>query len=49
MAAALDFWGFLPQMRVTMDQLVERARAAEAAGFGGLAGMDHLAPPGAEG
>ena len=39
---------FLPQMRMTLDQLVERARAAEAAGFEGIAGMDHLAPPGAE-
>ena len=44
----LKFWVFLPQMRLTMDQLVERARAAEAAGFGGMASMDHLAPPGAE-
>ena len=44
---ALDFYLFLPQMRMTMDDLVRRARAAEAAGFGGLAGMDHLAPPGA--
>lgn len=31
------------------SQLVERARAAEAAGFDGIAGMDHLAPPLAEG
>jgi alkanesulfonate monooxygenase SsuD/methylene tetrahydromethanopterin reductase-like flavin-dependent oxidoreductase (luciferase family) len=44
----LEFWLFLPQMRLTMDQLVERARAAEAAGFAGIAGMDHLAPPMAE-
>jgi alkanesulfonate monooxygenase SsuD/methylene tetrahydromethanopterin reductase-like flavin-dependent oxidoreductase (luciferase family) len=44
----LEFWVFLPQMRMTMDTLVERARAAEAAGFIGVAGMDHLAPPGAE-
>src|SRR6185436_18152874 len=28
-----------------MDTLVERARAAEAAGFDGIAFMDHLAPP----
>jgi alkanesulfonate monooxygenase SsuD/methylene tetrahydromethanopterin reductase-like flavin-dependent oxidoreductase (luciferase family) len=47
--SALEFWVFLPQMRMTMDQLVDRARAAEAAGFGGVASMDHLAPPGAEG
>jgi len=42
---SLEFHVFLPQMRLTMPQLVERARAAEAAGFTGLAGMDHLAPP----
>lgn len=48
MKSALEFWVFLPQMRMTMDQLVARARAAEAAGFGGVASMDHLAPPGAE-
>jgi alkanesulfonate monooxygenase SsuD/methylene tetrahydromethanopterin reductase-like flavin-dependent oxidoreductase (luciferase family) len=41
----LEFWLFLPQMRLTMDQLVARARAAEAAGFAGVAGMDHLTPP----
>src|SRR5579864_1271163 len=35
-------------MRLTMEQLTERARAAEAAGFAGIAGMDHLAPPAAE-
>ena len=44
----LEFWVFLPQMRMTMDQLVDRARAAETAGFIGVASMDHLAPPGAE-
>ena len=48
MKSALDFWVFLPQMRLTMDQLVGRARAAEAAGFGGIASMDHMAPPAAE-
>jgi len=48
MTAPLEFWVYLPQMRMTMDQMVERARAAEAAGFSGVAGMDHLAPPGAE-
>src|SRR5277367_3434832 len=32
----LEFWVFLPQMRLTMEQLVVRARAAEAAGFGGV-------------
>ena len=49
MTTALEYWVFLPQMRLTMDQMVDRARAAEAAGFGGIASMDHLAPPQAEG
>ena len=34
-------------MRLTIPQLIERARAAESAGFGGIALMDHLAPPNA--
>jgi len=41
----MEFYLFLPQMRLTMPELVEKARAAETAGFAGLAGMDHLAPP----
>ena len=45
---AIEFNLFLPQMRMSFDQLVERARAAEAAGFVGISGMDHLAPPMAE-
>src|SRR6516162_8001557 len=49
MGTPLEFWLFLPQMRMTMEELVGRARAAEASGFGGIAGMDHLVPPGAEG
>ena len=44
----MEFQLFLPQMRLSFDHLVERARAAEAAGFTGIAGMDHLAPPNAE-
>ena len=44
----VEFHLFLPQMRLSLPQLVERARAAEAAGFGGIAGMDHLNPPGAD-
>jgi len=40
-----EFHLMLPQMRMTMDAIVERARAAEAAGFDGIAFMDHLAPP----
>lgn len=45
MTARFDL--FLPQMRMTHDAIVERALAAEAAGFRGMAFMDHLAPPGA--
>lgn len=43
-----EFHLFLPQMRLSPPSLVERARAAEAAGFTGVALMDHLAPPRAE-
>ena len=43
----MEFHLYLPQMRLQPQQLVERARAAEAAGFDGIAGMDHLVPPGA--
>lgn len=41
----MEFHVFLPQMRLSFEQLIGRARAAEAAGFLGMAGMDHLAPP----
>ena len=40
-----EFHLFLPQMRLSLDALVERARVAEGAGFTGIALMDHLAPP----
>jgi alkanesulfonate monooxygenase SsuD/methylene tetrahydromethanopterin reductase-like flavin-dependent oxidoreductase (luciferase family) len=43
-----EFHLFLPQMRMSFDTLVERARAAERNGFRGIAFMDHLAPPLAE-
>jgi len=43
-----EFHLMLPQMRMTMDAIVDRARAAEEAGFTGIAFMDHLAPPMAE-
>jgi alkanesulfonate monooxygenase SsuD/methylene tetrahydromethanopterin reductase-like flavin-dependent oxidoreductase (luciferase family) len=43
----MEFHLFLPQMRLSPDALVERARTAETAGFTGLAVMDHLFPPGA--
>src|SRR5437870_4506691 len=35
-------------MRLSIEAMVEKAQAAEAAGFTGMAGMDHLAPPLAE-
>ena len=41
----MEFVLFLPQMRLSFDDLVARAKAAEAAGFTGLSGMDHLVPP----
>jgi alkanesulfonate monooxygenase SsuD/methylene tetrahydromethanopterin reductase-like flavin-dependent oxidoreductase (luciferase family) len=41
----MTFHLFLPQMRMSIDTMVERTRAAEAAGFEGIALMDHLAPP----
>jgi alkanesulfonate monooxygenase SsuD/methylene tetrahydromethanopterin reductase-like flavin-dependent oxidoreductase (luciferase family) len=41
----VEFHLFQPQMRLTLDALVERARSAEAAGFAGIWGMDHLMPP----
>lgn len=44
----MEFVLFLPQMRLPFDDLVDRARTAETAGFTGMAGMDHLAPPLAE-
>ena len=44
----MEFHLYLPQMRLSPEAIVERAQAAEAAGFGGIAVMDHLAPPGAE-
>ena len=41
----MSFHLFLPQMRMPVDVVVGRALAAEAAGFEGIALMDHLAPP----
>jgi alkanesulfonate monooxygenase SsuD/methylene tetrahydromethanopterin reductase-like flavin-dependent oxidoreductase (luciferase family) len=48
MSTTIEFWLYLPQMRLGFNDLVQRAQTAEAAGFAGIAGMDHLAPPGAE-
>ncbi len=44
----MQFHLYLPQMRTSFDRLVSAAQAAEAAGFTGIAGMDHLAPPAAQ-
>jgi alkanesulfonate monooxygenase SsuD/methylene tetrahydromethanopterin reductase-like flavin-dependent oxidoreductase (luciferase family) len=44
----MEFNLFLPQMRLSFDQIIERARTAERVGFVGMTGMDHLAPPMAE-
>lgn len=43
-----EFFLYLPQMRMPVDAVCERARAAERSGFAGIAFMDHLAPPLAE-
>jgi alkanesulfonate monooxygenase SsuD/methylene tetrahydromethanopterin reductase-like flavin-dependent oxidoreductase (luciferase family) len=43
----MEFHLFLPQMRLSFERLTAAAQAAEAAGFRGIAGMDHLTPPGA--
>lgn len=43
--AAVSFHLFLPQMRMDLPTIVERARVAEGAGFEGIALMDHLTPP----
>ncbi|MGA2836087.1 MAG: LLM class flavin-dependent oxidoreductase [Acidimicrobiales bacterium] len=40
-----QFFLYLPQMRMDMDAITERAVAAESSGFTGMAFMDHLAPP----
>ena len=43
-----EFFLYLPQMRMDVDAVCERALAAERGGFTGIAFMDHLAPPLAE-
>jgi alkanesulfonate monooxygenase SsuD/methylene tetrahydromethanopterin reductase-like flavin-dependent oxidoreductase (luciferase family) len=45
----MEFHLYLPQMRMSMPDIVERAVTAERVGFAGIAMMDHLAPPGAPG
>jgi alkanesulfonate monooxygenase SsuD/methylene tetrahydromethanopterin reductase-like flavin-dependent oxidoreductase (luciferase family) len=44
----MEFFLFLPAIRQPFDRLVATARAAEATGFAGMVGMDHLVPPAAE-
>src|SRR5882757_239916 len=46
-AAMTEWFLFLPQVRMGIPDIVERARAAEASGFDGIAFIDHLEPPGA--
>ncbi|MBB5915429.1 alkanesulfonate monooxygenase SsuD/methylene tetrahydromethanopterin reductase-like flavin-dependent oxidoreductase (luciferase family) [Nocardia transvalensis] len=43
-----EFFLFLPQVRLPVADIVERAQAAEAVGFDGVAFIDHLQAPGAE-
>jgi alkanesulfonate monooxygenase SsuD/methylene tetrahydromethanopterin reductase-like flavin-dependent oxidoreductase (luciferase family) len=45
----VQFHLYLPQMRLSFDRLVASAQATESAGFTGIAGMDHMVPPAAEG
>ncbi|OCB58010.1 NADP oxidoreductase [Mycobacterium vulneris] len=42
-----EWFLFLPQVRLDVDDIAERARAAEASGFDGIALIDHLEAPGA--
>jgi len=44
----MEFELYVPQMRLSGEAMVARAKAAEASGFHGMAGMDHLVPPLAE-
>ena len=46
-APMVEWFLFLPQVRVAIPDIVERARTAEDAGFDGIAFIDHLEPPGA--
>ncbi len=44
----MDFQLFLPQMRMDLPTITQRCNVAVDSGFGGVALMDHLAPPLAE-
>lgn len=41
----MEFFVFLPQSRLSVEQIVARARAAEQFGYAGMAFMDHLVTP----
>src|SRR5262249_39763649 len=43
--STFEFHLYVPQMRFTLDAVVDRAVGAESGGFTGIAGMDHLMPP----
>lgn len=42
----VEWYLFLPQVRLSAADIAERARHAEASGFGGIAFIDHLEAPG---
>ncbi len=42
---SVEFYVFLPQMRMTFDDIVGKAQAAETSGFRGMTFMDHMVPP----
>jgi alkanesulfonate monooxygenase SsuD/methylene tetrahydromethanopterin reductase-like flavin-dependent oxidoreductase (luciferase family) len=44
----MEFFLFLPAIRLPFERLVATARNAEVAGFAGMVGMDHMVPPAAE-
>jgi alkanesulfonate monooxygenase SsuD/methylene tetrahydromethanopterin reductase-like flavin-dependent oxidoreductase (luciferase family) len=44
-AVSVEFYVFLPQMRMTFDDIVSKAQTAEASGFRGMTFMDHMVPP----
>jgi alkanesulfonate monooxygenase SsuD/methylene tetrahydromethanopterin reductase-like flavin-dependent oxidoreductase (luciferase family) len=44
-AVNVEFYVFLPQMRMPFDAIVSKAQAAESSGFRGMAFMDHMVPP----
>ena len=42
----VEWYLFLPQVRLPVADFVDRARQAEASGFDGMAFIDHLEAPG---